>query len=201
MFICMFWVRQIHTYIYGWHITVHNDHKPLEMIQKKPIHATPPCLQRMLLHLEQYDYTIVYKCGKEMVLEDCLSQFPPRKEDMPIELHQNIHNIHFEPDRLNIIRGAVERDPIHSTIYRLTLNGWPDRVQDIPRIACHFWGTWDEFTVENGILLRGDRVCYMKGCSVIYMATAEGLRRWYTSPTLPNHCLLAWDRCWHCWLS
>ena len=78
---------------------------------------------------------------------------------MPIELHQNIHNLHFEPDRLNIVRGAIERDPIHSTIYRLTLNGWPDKVYEVPGIAQQFWGTHDELTVENGVLLKGDRVC------------------------------------------
>ena len=135
----------------------------------------------MLLHLQKYDYTIVYRPGREMVLTDCLSQFPSRKEYMPIELYQNIHNVQFEPDRLNIVRGAIKRDPIHSTIYRLTLNGWPDRVQEVPRIACHFWGTWDELTVENGILLKGDRVCipmdYMKRCLVTYMETTEALRR------------------------
>ena len=65
----------------------------------------------MLLCLQKYDYTIVYKPGKDMVLADHLSQFPSRKEYMPIELHQNIHNVHFEPDRLNIVRGAIERDP------------------------------------------------------------------------------------------
>ena len=105
------------------------------MIQKKPIHTAPPRLQCMLLRLQKYDYTIVYRPGKEMVLADRLSQFPSRKEHMPIELHQNIHNMHFEPERLNIVRGAIERDPIHSTTYRLTLNGWPDRIQEVPRIA------------------------------------------------------------------
>ena len=94
-----------------------------------------------------------------MVLADCLSQFPSRKEYMPIELHQNIHNIHFTPDKLNIIRGAVERDPIHSTVYRLALNGCHNRIQEVPRIAHHSWGTWDELTVENGILLKEDGVC------------------------------------------
>ena len=105
------------------------------MIQKKPIHAAPPHLQCMLLRLQKYDYTIVYRPGKEMVLADHLSRFPSRKKHMPIELHQNIHNVHFEPDRLNIVRGAIERDPIHSTVYRLTLNGWLDRVHEVPRIA------------------------------------------------------------------
>ena len=45
-----------------------------------------------------------------MVLADCLNQFPSRKEYMSIELHQNIHNVHFKPDRLNIVRGATKRE-------------------------------------------------------------------------------------------
>ena len=61
-----------------------------------------------------------------MVLADCFSQFPSRKENIPIELHQSIHNIYFTPDKLNIVREAAERDPIKSTIYRLTLNGCPE---------------------------------------------------------------------------
>ena len=81
-----------------------------------------------------------------MVLADCLSQFPSRKQNMPIELHHNIHNRHFASDKLNIVRGAVERDPIHSPVYRLTLNGWPDRIQEVLQIACHFLGTQDELT-------------------------------------------------------
>ena len=94
-----------------------------------------------------------------MVLADCLSQFPSRKENMPIELHQNVHNIPFAPDKLNIVRGAVKRDPIHSTIYRLTWDGWPDRIQEVLHIAHHFWCAQDKFTIENEILLKGDRVC------------------------------------------
>ena len=45
----VFGLEKFHTYIYGRHITVFNDHKHLEMITKKPIHAAPPRLQRMLL--------------------------------------------------------------------------------------------------------------------------------------------------------
>ena len=45
----VFRLEKFHTYMYGRHITVYNDHKPLEMITKKPIHAAPQILQRMLL--------------------------------------------------------------------------------------------------------------------------------------------------------
>ena len=37
----VFGLEKFHTYIYGNHVTVYNDHKPLEMIQKKPMHAAP----------------------------------------------------------------------------------------------------------------------------------------------------------------
>ena len=41
----VFGLKKIHNYIQGRHVTVHNDHKPLEMITKKPIYAAPPNLQ------------------------------------------------------------------------------------------------------------------------------------------------------------
>ena len=50
-----FGIEKFHTYVYGRHITVYNDQKPPEMIQKKPIHAAPPHLQRMLLCLQKYN--------------------------------------------------------------------------------------------------------------------------------------------------
>ena len=113
----VFGLETFHTYIYGRHITVFNDYKPLEMITKKPIHAAPPRLQRMLLQLQKYDYMLIYKPGKEMTLADRLSRFPSNKENKLIELHQNIQHLTFTSDRINIIRGSIERDPIWSTVY------------------------------------------------------------------------------------
>ena len=65
----------------------------------------------------------------------------------------------FNSDHLNLIRGAIERDTVHATVYRLTLNGWPDRMQNVPHIAHHFWGTRDKLTIEEGVLLKGNNVC------------------------------------------
>ena len=155
----VFGLEKFHTYIYGCHITIYNDHKPLEMIQKKPIHAAPPHLQRMLLRLQKYDYDIVYRPGKEMTLADRLSRFPSRSENLPIEPHHNIQHITFTSDKTNIIRGATERDPILYTVYRITHNGWPSRFHEVPHIACQYWGARDELTIDNSLLLKGERVC------------------------------------------
>ena len=152
-------LEKFHTYIYGKHITVQNNHKPLEMIQRKPIHAAPPRLQCMLLWLQKYDYTIQYIPGQDMVLADRLSRFPSPHNNLPIELHQNIHTLNFHSDRMLIIKGAIECDPIHLAVYRVTLNGWPNRVHDVPHLACHFWSLRDKLTIKDGVLLKGNRVC------------------------------------------
>ena len=155
----VFVLEKFHTYIYGRHITDFNNHKPLEMITKKPIYAAPPRLQRMLLQLQKYDYTLIYKPGKEITLADRLSKFPLNKENTPIELHQTIKHLTFTSDRINIIRGSIKRDPILSTVYRLTLNGWSDRISQVSRIARQFWGARDELSTEEGLLMKGNHIC------------------------------------------
>ena len=94
-----------------------------------------------------------------MVLPDRLSRFPSRKETSPIELHQNIQHISFTPNTIYTLCGALERDPILSTVYHLTLQGWPGRAHEVPRIARQFWGMRDELSIEEGLLLKGTRIC------------------------------------------
>ena len=113
----------------------------------------------MLLRLQCYDYTLQYKPGKEMVLADHLSRLPSRKENSPIELHQNIQHISFTPNTINTLCGALERDPILSTVYCLTLQGWPEKANQVPRIARQFWGARDKLSIEEGLLIKGDRIC------------------------------------------
>ena len=113
----------------------------------------------MLLCMQMYDYTICYKPGKDMVLADCLSHFPSNTNYLSISLAQNIQHVQLSTADLDIIWGSVEHDPVYSTIYHLTLWGWEDWVQDVPHVARHFWGARDELSIDNGLLLKGTRVC------------------------------------------
>ena len=81
-------LEKFHTYIYRRHVIIENDHKLLEMIQHKPIHAALPRLQWMPLHMQKYDYTIQYKSDKDMVLADHFSHFPSNLNYLPIPLAQ-----------------------------------------------------------------------------------------------------------------
>ena len=72
----VFACQWFNTYVLGRPFTVESDHKPLEMIHQKSLASAPPRLQRMLLQLQQYDVTIRYRPGKEMLLADALSRCP-----------------------------------------------------------------------------------------------------------------------------
>ena len=55
-------------------IEVHTDHQPLETICKKPLHKAPARLQKMLMRLQRYRFTIKYKKGTSLHLADTLSR-------------------------------------------------------------------------------------------------------------------------------
>ena len=56
----MFGLERFHQCVYGRHVEVHTDHKPLESIYTKHLFAAPPRLARMLLRIQQYDVSIKY---------------------------------------------------------------------------------------------------------------------------------------------
>lgn len=62
--------KRFHQYVYGRHITVESDHKPLEAIVRKPLAAAPPKLQRMIWQLQKYSFTIVHIPGKDIPVAD-----------------------------------------------------------------------------------------------------------------------------------
>ena len=70
----LFSLEHFDHYVYGRKVTVHSDHKPLEIIANKPILTAPKRLQRMLLRMQRYAYNIRFKPGKEMVIADTLSR-------------------------------------------------------------------------------------------------------------------------------
>ena len=162
-----FGLEKFHTYVYGRPVTVESDHKPLETIKTKHIYSAPPRLQRMLLRNQRYDYRITYRPGKEMILADGLSRFPSRKERQEMEFEKSIDSIdlqlpvdhvHFTDARIELIKETTRRDPILSTIYRLTQQGWPDRQRHVPEVARHAWTFRDELSIDDGLVMKGERV-------------------------------------------
>lgn len=74
MFVILFGCKRFHHYVYGRHIDVESDHKPLESILKKPLVVAPARLQRMMLQLQKYNVTVRHVPGKEIPVADTLSR-------------------------------------------------------------------------------------------------------------------------------
>ena len=70
-------VQNVSGHVFGRHFTIESDHKSLEQISMKNLVDAPVCLQRMLLQLHNYDFTIKYCPGKEMVVADTLLRYSP----------------------------------------------------------------------------------------------------------------------------
>ena len=54
-------LEKFHTYTYGRRVTVESDHKPLEVMVKKPLHLAPKRLQRMLLRVQANSINLGYR--------------------------------------------------------------------------------------------------------------------------------------------
>ena len=106
--------EKFHMYLYGRTFIVEMDHKPLEMISLKNLTVAPAHLQRMLLHLQQYDLVITYQPGSEMLLADALSCLPSRTNtEIKLDLRVNaISMFAFTPRHLTKIRAETQQDPI-----------------------------------------------------------------------------------------
>ena len=75
-----------------------SDHKPLEVIVKKPLHLAPKRLQRMLLRVEAYSINLGYRKGSTMYLADALS-----RAYLPYDGSQTIAS---EVESINMTRDA-----------------------------------------------------------------------------------------------
>ena len=98
MLACVFRAEQFHTYVFGHAFTIESDHKPLEQINLKNLADTPAQLQQMLLRLQNYDITIKYCPGEEMLVADALSRYSSLV-GLEVALDIAIHHVHITPKK------------------------------------------------------------------------------------------------------
>lgn len=158
-----------HHYLFGKKdILVHTDHQPLETIFKKPLCKAPRRLQRMMLKLQQYCFTVQYKRGKEMYIADTLSRAPLTKpteagtqkwEVFRIELA----TMDFKPPMIS--SGTFQRlqletlkDPTLKALHKLVTKGWPSDKSTVPSEIRPFWSYRDEIATYDGVLVKAHQV-------------------------------------------
>lgn len=86
----VFGVKKFHKYLYRRQLTIVTDHKPLISLfsEMRAIpQITSPCIERWAVTLAAYEYTIIYKVGRDHTNADALSRLPLEggRESMPKE--------------------------------------------------------------------------------------------------------------------
>ncbi|XP_046856097.1 uncharacterized protein K02A2.6-like [Xenia sp. Carnegie-2017] len=160
----IFGLKKFHQYVYGRRFSLITDHKPLTMIlgpkRGVPVLAVSR-LQRWAIQLGAYQYDIEYRTSKNNANVDALSRLPRKSVEEPDEWEEeaaavNSVQLKRSPVSVSMIREATQKDSVWSRVVYYLLHGRPEG--KLPEELQYFFTKQDEFTVEEGCLLRGTRV-------------------------------------------
>ncbi|KAK2719301.1 hypothetical protein QYM36_004948 [Artemia franciscana] len=90
LYVIVFGIRHCHQYLYGHSFVVVTDHKPLETLINRPMQKSSPRLQRMLLQIQPYDLTVIFRPGKEIPVPDTLSRLYLQSQDEKLKQGQSV---------------------------------------------------------------------------------------------------------------
>ena len=151
--------EKFHTYLYGRSFIIESDHRPLEQIDRKNLTKAPARLQRLLLRLQSYDYSITYKPGKDLLLADALSRLSPHDKHEMDGLSVKIHHIvSVTNNKLDEIRDKTSRDEELQLLAQTVTQGWPEKRHQVQPLIREYWAIRDDVSVENGVLMAGSRI-------------------------------------------
>ena len=98
----------------------------------------------MLLHLQGYDMTIVYRLGKEMTLADGFSRLPNKKTWEEIKLDIRVNFVQFSMKKLTQIDQATNADSTLCELREMISRGWPDTLKEISKNLWPYWSYQNE---------------------------------------------------------
>ncbi|KAK7090822.1 hypothetical protein V1264_010573 [Littorina saxatilis] len=174
MLAIVFGLERFERYVYGRHVEVESDHKPLIPIHKKSLLSAPKRLQRMLLRTQKYDYTVVYKKGTEMYIADTLSRAVEssgtggdrtrREEIFQSELEKEIETVNMTShiavteERLTELQEETRRDQDLGLLMKIVQTGWPEERRNVPVKLQDYFPFREEISLQNGLLFKGERI-------------------------------------------
>ena len=152
-------------------MTIETDHKPLITIVKKPLHAAPARLQRMLLQLQRYDLQFVYKKGKELFLADTLSRAYPDEPPEETEFEYDVMTVlSISADRMTELQRETLADATMQKLATFIKEGWPGHERSVPPDVKPFFPFRDELVIENDVILKGQKAVVPKSLQSTYIA-------------------------------
>ena len=173
MLALVFGIQRYHTYLYARPFVIITDHQPLVNITAKPIHSAPPRLQRMLMQIQGYNFTVRYRPGKQMILADALSRSPNAENNSPIQLDLRVDGldmqledhtfktialINFSESKQKQLQTETSNDPILRELMDTIMVGWPEGIKKLPAVLRAYWSFRHELAIEAGVVFKGRQI-------------------------------------------
>lgn len=149
MYAILFGAKKFYQYVYGRHVIVQTDIKPLGAIKKKPLHAAPARLQRMLLQFQKFDIKLQHLSGKSVPLTD-----PEIEKGLKAYVFSVVENICVSDKKLAAIKIVTDNDQQFVTLKNTNLVGWPEQRKTCSASIAEFWNHRNELTVIDGMLFE-----------------------------------------------
>ncbi|XP_062603216.1 uncharacterized protein K02A2.6-like [Saccostrea cucullata] len=164
----LYGLERFDQYTYGRKVFIHNDHKPLSAILRKPLGLAPKRLQDIMMRYFRYDVEFVFEKGVNLVIADTLSRaFLMTTEGSVDERHRILSVSTLQendvPDvRIQEIKDMTAKDSEMQTLADTIANGWPDNKRDLPTSVRHYFDFRDTLSFEDGLILKGEAVVIPK---------------------------------------
>ena len=176
MLALVFATNRFRLYIYGIPVEIETDHKPLEVIFRRPLQSVLRRLQRMTMELQRFDVTAVYRRGSELYVADTLSraylslsgqacnrEFDKREQIGPSSAERNIDDVSILQEVFGIsdqllaeVIEHTQRDPVMWQLIEVIQVGWPHEKRHVAMNLRPYFDFRDELLTENGLVLRGN---------------------------------------------
>ena len=158
-------VKKFYEYVYGLHFNVFNYHQPLKSIFTKPLGKAPVHLQRFLLQLQHYDFTMHYQQGNDAYITDALRRAAladntpeiPDKE-LSAFVHSFISNIPMSDTRLKQFQRETAKDMVLTALTNYIQTGWPHNRPKVDPSIRQFYNFRKELSLNNGLVLKSNHI-------------------------------------------
>ena len=163
--------NKFHSYILGKNVIVETDHKPLEIIFKKPLLTALMRSQRMMLQLQQYDLSLVYKKGSQLFIADTLSR-AQLSETSPADIYEDYEVLTVQSVGSNTmaeLQRETALDPTMKNLASVILHGWPVSENDVSDDLKQYFNLRDQLATKDGVIYKDEKVAVPKSLRADYL--------------------------------
>ena len=153
MLAVVFGCIQFHHYLYEF--VYESDHKPLEDIHLKHLSDAASKLQRLLLKIQPYDFSIKYIPGHKIPMGDALSRVSPHEKAEIKGLDITIHELTPTMPRVQVetIKKATQEDTALHFLMQQMIKVWPkEECRKLPNVLKPYWQFREHLTIEHSCI-------------------------------------------------